>query len=43
MDGCDELVYYSDLGASEEGQQDGAGRERREREKAVVTNEALSQ
>lgn len=45
MDGCDELIYYSDLSVSEEGQQDGgAGSKReREREKTLVTNEGLSQ
>lgn len=41
MDGCAELIYYSGLSVSEEGRQ---CRERdREREKAVVTNEGLSQ
>lgn len=43
MDGCDELIYYSDLSVSEEGQQDGGAGSEREREKTLVTNEGLSQ
>lgn len=33
MDGCDELIYYSDLSVSEEGQQDGGAGSERERER----------
>lgn len=41
MDGCDDLIYHSELSVSEEGRQDsGAGGGR---EKAVVTNEVLPQ